>query len=144
MAPPAKGNTLLNYCGIGPELIDFAVDRNPYKQGKFLPGTRIPVRAPEQIFDTARLCADPALEIQEEITAQMAAVRDWADVLFAIAGAYARPAVIFESITARPAPMEIDPDRRGRTRGFRPRSAPRTFGAHGLFTPASSSQRVVQ
>ena len=43
---PAKGNTLLNYCGVGPELIAFTVDRSPYKQGKLLPGTRIPVRAP--------------------------------------------------------------------------------------------------
>ncbi|MDH4076207.1 MAG: class I SAM-dependent methyltransferase [Acidimicrobiia bacterium] len=44
---PAKGNTLLNYCGIGVDMIPFTVDRNPDKQGTLLPGTRIPVRAPE-------------------------------------------------------------------------------------------------
>src|SRR5438105_3909387 len=43
---PAKGNTLLNYCGIGPEFLDFTVDRNPYKQGHLLPGSRIPIRNP--------------------------------------------------------------------------------------------------
>jgi len=46
---PGKGNTLLNYCGIRSDLIDFTVDRNPYKQGKFLPGTHIPICAPERI-----------------------------------------------------------------------------------------------
>jgi SAM-dependent methyltransferase len=44
---PAKGNTLLNYCGIGPDMIEFTVDRNPDKQGTLLPGSRIPVRDPE-------------------------------------------------------------------------------------------------
>ena len=38
---PAKGNTLLNYCGVGPELLAFTVDRSPHKQGRFLPGTQI-------------------------------------------------------------------------------------------------------
>ena len=46
---PAKGNTLLNYCGIGPELLPFTVDRSPHKQGLFLPGSRIPVRAPDEL-----------------------------------------------------------------------------------------------
>ena len=60
---PAKGNTLLNYCGIGPEFIPFTVDRSPHKQGMLLPGVRIPIRAPEAIFDSqARLRADPAVE----------------------------------------------------------------------------------
>ncbi len=48
---PAKGNTLLNYCGIGPEFIEFTVDKNPVKQGKFLPGTRIPILSPEAIVE---------------------------------------------------------------------------------------------
>ena len=44
---PGKGNTLLNYCGIRTDFLDFTVDRNPYKQGRFLPGTHIPILAPE-------------------------------------------------------------------------------------------------
>jgi 2-polyprenyl-3-methyl-5-hydroxy-6-metoxy-1,4-benzoquinol methylase len=75
---PAKGNTLLNYCGVGPELIAFTVDRSPHKQGMLLPGTRIPVRAPEAILQEK---PDYVLilpwNIQEEITAQMAVVREW-------------------------------------------------------------------
>ena len=46
---PGKGNTLLNYCGIRPDLLAYTVDRNPYKHGRFTPGTRIPVLAPERI-----------------------------------------------------------------------------------------------
>jgi hypothetical protein len=75
---PAKGNTLLNYCGIGPEFIGFTVDRSPHKQGLLLPGTRIPIRAPE-----ALLAARPDYvlilpwNLRDEITTQMAAVRDW-------------------------------------------------------------------
>ena len=49
---PGKGNTLLNYCGIRSDLIEFTVDRNPHKQGKFLPGTHIPIYAPETIEET--------------------------------------------------------------------------------------------
>ena len=50
---PAKGNTLLNYCGIGRELVDFTVRPNPHKQGQFLPGTHIPIHAPEAIRESA-------------------------------------------------------------------------------------------
>jgi hypothetical protein len=50
---PGKGNTLLNYCGIGTDFIDFTVDRNPYKQGKFTPGSRIPILAPEELSKAA-------------------------------------------------------------------------------------------
>lgn len=46
---PAKGNTLLNYCGIGPDLVKFTVDRSPHKQGRWLPGSRIPVFEPERL-----------------------------------------------------------------------------------------------
>ncbi len=49
---PGKGNTLLNYCGIRSDFLDYTVDRNPYKQGKFLPGTRIPIFGPERIRET--------------------------------------------------------------------------------------------
>jgi hypothetical protein len=50
---PGKGNTLLNYCGIGSDFIDFTVDRNPYKQGKFTPGSHIPILSPEQLAGSA-------------------------------------------------------------------------------------------
>jgi SAM-dependent methyltransferase len=49
---PAKGNTLLNYCGVGRDFIEYTVDRNPHKQGLFLPGTHIPIRGPEAIRET--------------------------------------------------------------------------------------------
>jgi hypothetical protein len=50
---PGKGNTLLNYCGIGTDFLDFTVDRNPYKQGKYTPGAHIPIRHPDELV-TAR------------------------------------------------------------------------------------------
>jgi SAM-dependent methyltransferase len=75
---PAKGNTLLNYCGVGPDLLAYTVDRAPSKQDTLLPGTRIPVFAPEKIMETR---PDYVLilpwNIRAEITAKMAAVREW-------------------------------------------------------------------
>ena len=75
---PAKGNTLLNYCGIGPEFMAFTVDRNPHKQGMLLPGVRIPVLAPEAIEDAR---PDYLLilpwNLKSEIMRQMASIRDW-------------------------------------------------------------------
>ncbi len=75
---PAKGNTLLNYCGIGPDLLPYTVDRSPHKQGLYLPGTRIPIAAPERIMETR---PDYILilpwNLQDEILAQMAEVRNW-------------------------------------------------------------------
>lgn len=75
---PAKGNTLLNYCGIGPEFIEFTVDRNEHKQGLFLPGSRIPIRSPEAIMQTR---PDYVFilpwNLKDEIIEQMSAVRDW-------------------------------------------------------------------
>ena len=60
---PGKGNTLLNYCGIRPDLLAYTVDRNPYKHGRFTPGTRIPILAPERDRRRpARLRAGPAVE----------------------------------------------------------------------------------
>jgi len=47
---PGKGNTLLNYCGIGTDFLDFTVDRNPYKQGKYTPGTHVPILHPEELI----------------------------------------------------------------------------------------------
>lgn len=75
---PGKGNTLLNYCGIRGDFIDFTVDRNPYKQGKFLPGTHIPILAPEKIDETR---PDYILilpwNFKDEIMSQMAHIREW-------------------------------------------------------------------
>jgi SAM-dependent methyltransferase len=75
---PAKGNTLLNYCGIGTDFVDYTVDRNPYKQGRLLPGTRIPIRA----IDTVRGTKPDLLlvlpwNLIDEIIEQMAFVRVW-------------------------------------------------------------------
>jgi SAM-dependent methyltransferase len=74
----AKGNTLLNYCGAGPDLIDYVVDRSPHKQGRFLPGTRIPIVHPDRLAETR---PDFVLilpwNIKEEIMEQMAHVRRW-------------------------------------------------------------------
>jgi SAM-dependent methyltransferase len=75
---PGKGNTLLNYCGIREDFIDYAVDRNPYKHGKFLPGSHIPVFAPDRIAETR---PDYVLilpwNLKEEIIQQLAYVREW-------------------------------------------------------------------
>lgn len=75
---PAKGNTLLNYCGIGRDFIPYAVDRNAYKQGLLLPGTRIPVLAPDEI---SKRKPDYVLilpwNLREEITLQLAEIEQW-------------------------------------------------------------------
>ena len=75
---PGKGNTLLNYCGVRTDFIDFTVDRNPYKQGKFLPGTHIPIHAPERIREAR---PDYLLilpwNLRDEIVKQMSYVREW-------------------------------------------------------------------
>jgi C-methyltransferase. len=75
---PAKGNTLLNYCGIRTDFIDYTVDRNPHKQGLFLPGTHIPIKSPDYIRETK---PDYLLilpwNIKAEIMEQMAEIREW-------------------------------------------------------------------
>jgi SAM-dependent methyltransferase len=75
---PGKGNTLLNYCGIREDFLDYTVDRNPYKQGKFLPGTHIPIYAPEKINETRPdfLLVLP-WNFKDEIMQQMAYILDW-------------------------------------------------------------------
>ena len=75
---PAKGNTLLNYCGIRTDFIDFTVDRSPHKQGQFLPGTHIPIHHPDSI----RLRKPDYLlilpwNLREEIIGQMEFIREW-------------------------------------------------------------------
>jgi SAM-dependent methyltransferase len=75
---PAKGNTLLNYCGVGVELLPYTVDISPHKQGRYLPGVQIPIYAPEHILETKPdfLLILP-WNIKEEITQRMAAIRQW-------------------------------------------------------------------
>lgn len=75
---PAKGNTLLNYCGVRTDLIEYTVDRSPHKQGQFLPGVHIPIYGPEHIKQTH---PDYVLilpwNLQDEVMAQMAFIREW-------------------------------------------------------------------
>lgn len=75
---PAKGNTLLNYCGVRTDLVDYTVDMNPHKQGKFLPGTHIPVFHPDRLKETR---PDYVLilpwNLRDEIVSQHAYVREW-------------------------------------------------------------------
>lgn len=74
----AKGNTLLNYCGVRSDFIDFVVDRSPWKQGRFLPGTHIPVSAPERIAEAK---PDYVLilpwNLRHEIVEQLSFIREW-------------------------------------------------------------------
>jgi hypothetical protein len=75
---PGKGNTLLNHCGIRSDLLTCTVDRSPWKQGKFLPGTHIPIYPPERIAETR---PDYVLvlpwNLREEISQQLAYIRSW-------------------------------------------------------------------
>jgi C-methyltransferase C-terminal domain/Putative zinc binding domain/Methyltransferase domain len=75
---PGKGNTLLNYCGIRTDFLEYTVDRNPYKHGMFLPGTHIPIYAPERLAETR---PDYILilpwNLKAEIVAQLRYARDW-------------------------------------------------------------------
>jgi len=75
---PAKGNTLLNYCGIRTDFIDYTCDRSPHKQGLFLPGTHIPIYAPERIKETK---PDYVLilpwNLKDEIKEQLAYIHEW-------------------------------------------------------------------
>ncbi|ETK34320.1 SAM-dependent methyltransferase [Microbispora sp. ATCC PTA-5024] len=75
---PGKGNTLLNHCGIRPDLLRYTVDRNPYKHGRFTPGARIPVLPPDQIaVDRPDYVLVLPWNLREELTAQLSYVRDW-------------------------------------------------------------------
>jgi len=75
---PAKGNTLLNYCGVRTDLIDYTVDRSPHKQGQFLPGVHIPIHGPDRIRQTR---PDYLLilpwNLRDEVMEQMAFIREW-------------------------------------------------------------------
>jgi hypothetical protein len=75
---PAKGNTLLNYCGVRGDLLDYTVDRSPHKQGLYLPGTHLPIHSPDRIRETR---PDWVLvlpwNLRAEVMEQMADVRSW-------------------------------------------------------------------
>jgi hypothetical protein len=75
---PAKGNTLLNYCGIRSDFIDYTVDRSPHKQGHFLPGTHIAIHHPDKIKETK---PDYVLilpwNLKDEVMDQMRYIREW-------------------------------------------------------------------
>lgn len=75
---PAKGNTLLNYCGIGTDFIDYTVDKSPHKQGEYLPGTHIPIFSPDKMKETK---PDYVIilpwNLKEEIMEQMSYIKEW-------------------------------------------------------------------
>ncbi len=75
---PAKGNTLLNYCGVRSDFVEFTVDRSPHKQGRFLPGTRIPILHPDRLREAR---PDYVLilpwNLKDEIMQQTAYIREW-------------------------------------------------------------------
>ena len=75
---PGKGNTLLNYCGVRTDFVQYTVDRNPYKHGKFLPGTHIPIYPPERLRETR---PDYVLilpwNLKDEIMDQVSFIRQW-------------------------------------------------------------------
>lgn len=75
---PAKGNTLLNYCGIRTDFLDYTVDRSPHKQGKYLPGTHIPIKHPDKIKeDKPDYILILPWNIKDEIIEQMDYIREW-------------------------------------------------------------------
>jgi SAM-dependent methyltransferase len=75
---PAKGNTLLNYCGVGKDFLSYTVDRSPHKQGLYLPGTRIPIVAPDRIAETRpNYVLLLPWNLRDEIASQLASIREW-------------------------------------------------------------------
>jgi hypothetical protein len=74
----AKGVTLVNYCGVRDDLVDYVVDKSPYKQNHYMPGVRIPIHGPEKIFETK---PDYVLilpwNLKKEISGEMAGIREW-------------------------------------------------------------------
>ncbi|MFI7637467.1 methyltransferase domain-containing protein [Nonomuraea sp. NPDC049400] len=75
---PGKGNTLLNHCGIRPDLLAYTVDRNPYKHGRFTPGSRIPIHAPERIAaDRPDYVLVLPWNLRDELVEQLSYVREW-------------------------------------------------------------------
>jgi hypothetical protein len=75
---PRKGNTLLNYCGIRSDLLEYIVDRNPYKHGRFTPGMRIPIRDPGLLtIDRPDVVLALPWNLETELTDQLSYIADW-------------------------------------------------------------------
>jgi C-methyltransferase-like protein len=75
---PGKSATLLHYCGIGKDLIEYTVDRSPYKQGRFLPGSRIPIYHPDKIRETKPdYVVIMPWNLKDEIMEQLQFIREW-------------------------------------------------------------------
>jgi len=75
---PAKASTLLNFAGVRTDLLPYTVDRSPHKQGRFLPGVRIPIHAPERIIeDKPDIVLILSWNLKDEIAEQMKMIRDW-------------------------------------------------------------------
>jgi SAM-dependent methyltransferase len=75
---PGKSATLLHYCGIGKDLIEYTVDRSPYKQGRFLPGSRIPIYHPDRIRETnPEYVVILPWNLKDEIIEQLEFIREW-------------------------------------------------------------------
>ena len=75
---PGKSATLLHYCGIGKDLIEYTVDRSPYKQGRFLPGSHIPIYSPDRIRETKPdYVVILPWNLKDEITKQLQFIREW-------------------------------------------------------------------
>ncbi len=74
----AKGSTLLNYCGIDTRLVQYVADRSPHKQGRYLPGSRLPIHAPEHVAETRPdYLLLLAWNLRDEIVDQMGWIREW-------------------------------------------------------------------
>jgi C-methyltransferase-like protein len=75
---PAKGNTMLNYCGVGRDFLDYTCDLNPHKQGRLLPGTHIPIRSPDVLReDRPDVVLILSWNLKEEIVEQLSFIREW-------------------------------------------------------------------
>jgi hypothetical protein len=75
---PAKGNTLLNYCGVGTDFLDYTCDLNPHKQGHLLPGTHIPIRSPDTLReDKPDVVLILPWNLKDEIMEQLSFIREW-------------------------------------------------------------------
>ncbi|MFL6082314.1 MAG: methyltransferase domain-containing protein [Mycobacterium sp.] len=90
---PGKGNTLLNYCGIRSDLLEYTVDRNPYKHGRFTPGTRIPIHDPAQIAkDRPDVVLALPWNLKPELTEQLAYIAEWGgELVFPLPTLHAAP-----------------------------------------------------
>ena len=130
---PAKGNTLLNYCGVRTDFVDYTVDRSPHKQGHFLPGVHIPIYAPEQIRQTR---PDYVLilpwNLREEVMQQMSYIREWGGKFVVPIPEVQSVSMIFTETSLKGA-FIIDPEPVHDERGMFARTwCQREFEAQGL------------